>query len=41
MRENQEKHISTIYLSHGGGPMPLLSDAAHQEMVTSLQHAAR
>lgn len=25
-----------LYLSHGGGPMPLLNDPAHQEMLTRL-----
>lgn len=26
-----------LYLSHGGGPMPLLGDPSHQEMVDTLQ----
>ena len=40
------KHIddpfypSALYLSHGGGPMPLLGDKAHLEMVENLQHIA-
>ena len=29
-----------LYLSHGGGPMPLLDDAAHSEMVETLRHIA-
>jgi aromatic ring-opening dioxygenase catalytic subunit (LigB family) len=27
----------TLFLSHGGGPMPLLGDASHQEMIDCLQ----
>lgn len=30
-----------LYLSHGGGPMPLLGDEAHQEMVDTLQAIAK
>ena len=30
----------TIFLSHGGGPLPLLGDAAHEEMVQSLRSIA-
>lgn len=29
-----------LYLSHGGGPMPLLGDAGHLEMVANLQSIA-
>lgn len=29
-----------LYLSHGGGPMPLLRDPGHNEMVTTLQQIA-
>jgi len=29
-----------LFLSHGGGPLPLLGDAGHQEMVACLQHIA-
>ena len=29
-----------IFVSHGGGPMPLLGDAAHDEMVATLQTIA-
>lgn len=34
------KHLShprVLYLSHGGGPLPLLGDPLHQEMVDNLQ----
>lgn len=31
----------SIFLSHGGGPLPLLGDAQHHEMVTCLQDVAR
>lgn len=31
---------TVLYLSHGGGPLPLLGDAGHQEMVTLLQDIA-
>ena len=30
-----------LFLSHGGGPLPLLGDPDHQEMVESLQEIAR
>jgi len=30
----------TLFLSHGGGPMPLLGDASHQEMIDCLQKIA-
>ncbi|SJL84186.1 DODA-type extradiol aromatic ring-opening family dioxygenase [Vibrio palustris] len=34
-------HQKTIaYIAHGGGPMPLLGDASHAEMVTELQALA-
>ncbi|GGB77988.1 DODA-type extradiol aromatic ring-opening family dioxygenase [Shewanella inventionis] len=29
-----------VYISHGGGPMPLLGDPAHFEMVNTLKHIA-
>lgn len=29
-----------IFISHGGGPLPLLGDPAHQEMVSCLQNIA-
>lgn len=31
---------SAIFLSHGGGPLPLLGDPAHEEMVQSLESIA-
>ncbi|WP_113907641.1 DODA-type extradiol aromatic ring-opening family dioxygenase [Aliidiomarina celeris] len=30
-----------LYISHGGGPLPLLGDAAHKELVQQLEHYAR
>lgn len=36
---NKSRQI--LYLSHGGGPMPLLGDAGHAEMVECLQKVAR
>lgn len=35
--DTQKSNRSVIYISHGGGPLPLLNDAAHQELVTSLK----
>ena len=29
--------MSVLYLTHGGGPLPLLGDDAHQELITFLQ----
>lgn len=29
--------LTTAYISHGGGPLPLLGDSSHTEMVTTLQ----
>jgi 4,5-DOPA dioxygenase extradiol len=31
---------SVLFLSHGGGPLPLLGDAGHQEMVQNLKQVA-
>lgn len=31
---------SILYLSHGGGPLPLLGDAGHREMVQTLERIA-
>ena len=36
MKHNQ----NILFLSHGGGPMPLLGDEGHKEMVTCLQDIA-
>ena len=30
-----------LYLPHGGGPLPLLGDPAHQEMINCLEHVVR
>ena len=30
-----------LFLSHGGGPLPLLGDAAHEEMVSCLKEIAK
>jgi 4,5-DOPA dioxygenase extradiol len=32
---------SILYISHGGGPLPLLGDAAHQELVARLHNLAQ
>ncbi len=34
-------HRQILYLSHGGGPLPLLGDEGHKEMVSVLQQIAR
>lgn len=34
------KQLQTLFLSHGGGPLPLLGDAGHQEMVACLKNIA-
>lgn len=31
---------SVLYISHGGGPLPLLGDAAHEQLVENLGHLA-
>ncbi|TVP92208.1 MAG: dioxygenase [Pseudomonadaceae bacterium] len=31
------RHTDVLYISHGGGPLPLLGDPGHQALVTSLQ----
>lgn len=36
MINNLEKS-TVLYLSHGGGPLPLMGDAGHEEMVASLK----
>lgn len=40
--ENTEQPYSprVLYISHGGGPLPLLGDPDHQEMVENLQVVA-
>lgn len=37
---DQDYRPRVIYLSHGGGPLPLLGDAGHAEMVAGLQTIA-
>lgn len=32
-----EQKATVAFLSHGGGPLPLLGDSAHQEMIDALQ----
>ena len=41
MTEIAKSHRSSVfYLSHGGGPLPLLGDEGHKEMVATLQQVA-
>ncbi|WP_345973661.1 class III extradiol ring-cleavage dioxygenase [Sulfurimonas diazotrophicus] len=40
MALNDSKHMRVLYLSHGGGPMPLLGDRGHDEMVITLKRIA-
>lgn len=37
---NNTQSNSALYISHGGGPLPLLGDTAHKEMVDNLKHLA-
>ena len=40
MTNNINKSLSSIlYISHGGGPLPLLGDESHEELVANLKHA--
>lgn len=41
VRSYNDIFASALYLSHGGGPLPLLGDEAHQEMVENLEYLAR
>ncbi len=34
-------NFQTIFISHGGGPMPLLGDEGHEEMLITLQKLAK
>lgn len=34
------ERLAALYLSHGAGPLPLLGDAGHQEMLSALTHIA-
>lgn len=36
----ENRPLRALYLSHGGGPLPLLGDPAHTEMVKTLQQLA-
>ncbi|MDD3814984.1 MAG: class III extradiol ring-cleavage dioxygenase [Desulfocapsaceae bacterium] len=41
MDENPDVPASSVlYIFHGGGPLPLLGEPSHQEMVAGLQHIA-
>lgn len=41
MNSNPETfHPSALYISHGGGPLPLLGDRSHKEMVDGLKRIA-
>lgn len=40
MNSTAHTPCSAIFISHGGGPLPLLGDPAHQAMVENLQHIA-
>ena len=33
--------MKPIFISHGGGPLPLLEDSGHSEMVASLAELAQ
>lgn len=35
-----ESRMRSLYISHGGGPLPLLGDPAHEELVRTLQELA-
>lgn len=35
------KKASALYVSHGGGPLPLLGESSHQEMVNGLRSIAK
>lgn len=37
MSKHDQKNVSIIYCSHGGGPLPLLGDASHQAMVECMR----
>lgn len=36
-----DRNITSLYISHGGGPLPLLKDRSHAEMVDTLHEIAR
>ena len=37
---NKKPCLAALYLSHGAGPMPLLGDEGHKEMVDNLKMIA-
>lgn len=37
-KDSRTSKDSVLYLSHGGGPLPLLGDESHREMVETLQN---
>lgn len=39
-KDLMKKSPKALFISHGGGPMPLLGDTGHQEMVSSLEKIA-
>lgn len=41
MTNRRDSRIRALYLSHGGGPLPLLGDEGHREMVANLERIAR
>lgn len=40
MSTDKQKHCKSLYISHGAGPLPVLGDARHVEMVENLKHLA-
>jgi aromatic ring-opening dioxygenase catalytic subunit (LigB family) len=40
MTSTKSRIGQVLFLSHGGGPLPLLGDPAHQDMVDCLQTIA-
>ena len=39
-RQPKMKNTDVLFISHGGGPLPLLGDPGHREMVSTLQSLA-
>jgi len=40
MNKRANSSFSILYVSHGGGPLPLLGDMGHKELVANLRHIA-
>lgn len=40
MHSTIPRHPAAVYISHGGGPLPVLGDPGHREMVEHLGHIA-